>query len=112
MPKRVKCATHASLVCIARASVQGSTLLFIKQYNFRRLQSASPGVFTLATDCLLILAAAHARPRLCPRRYQRSTELLIRKLPFARLVKEVQMQFTNKEFRWQASALLAMQVRC
>mmetsp|Transcript_33867 Transcript_33867/g.56928 ORF Transcript_33867/g.56928 Transcript_33867/m.56928 type:complete len:158 (+) Transcript_33867:120-593(+) len=43
------------------------------------------------------------------RQYQRSTELLIRKLPFARLVKEIQMQFTNKDLRWQASALLAMQ---
>jgi histone H3 len=42
-------------------------------------------------------------------RYQRSTELLIRKLPFARLVKEVQLHFTNREYRWQASALLAMQ---
>ena len=43
------------------------------------------------------------------RQYQRSTELLIRKLPFARLVKEVQLHFTNREYRWQASALLAMQ---
>lgn len=47
-----------------------------------------------------------------PNRYQRSTELLIRKLPFARLVREVQLQFTTTQFRWQASALLAMQEVC
>jgi histone H3/H4 len=43
------------------------------------------------------------------RRYQKSTELLIRKLPFARLVREVMSNFTNKPYRWQASALLAIQ---
>lgn len=45
------------------------------------------------------------------RAYQRSTELLLRKLPFARLVKEVQESFTppGKQYRWQAHALLALQ---
>jgi histone H3 len=43
------------------------------------------------------------------RRFQKSTELLIRKLPFARLVKEVMGHFTTKAYRWQASALLAVQ---
>jgi histone H3/H4 len=41
--------------------------------------------------------------------YQRNTELLIRRLPFARLVKEVQTYFFRKEFRWQAQAMLALQ---
>ncbi|TMW62670.1 hypothetical protein Poli38472_005288 [Pythium oligandrum] len=41
--------------------------------------------------------------------YQRSTELLLRKLPFARLVREIQMEFTPREYRWQAEALLALQ---
>jgi len=41
--------------------------------------------------------------------YQRNTELLIRRLPFSRLVKEVQGYFYRKEYRWQASALLALQ---
>jgi len=41
--------------------------------------------------------------------YQRNTELLIRKLPFSRLVKEVQGYFYRKEYRWQASAILALQ---
>jgi len=43
------------------------------------------------------------------RRYQKSTELLIPKLPFQRLVKEV----ASKEcsgFRFQSSAILALQV--
>mmetsp|Transcript_19606 Transcript_19606/g.26589 ORF Transcript_19606/g.26589 Transcript_19606/m.26589 type:complete len:108 (+) Transcript_19606:113-436(+) len=43
------------------------------------------------------------------RKYQKSTELLLRKLPFARLVREVQLQFTNQQFRWQGDALLALQ---
>jgi histone H3/H4 len=41
--------------------------------------------------------------------YQRHTDLLIRRLPFARLVKEVQTYFFRKEFRWQAQAMLALQ---
>lgn len=42
------------------------------------------------------------------RRFQKSTELLIRKLPFARLVREVAQDFKN-DLRFQASALLALQ---
>lgn len=43
------------------------------------------------------------------RQYQRSTELLLRKLPFARLVRELQLQYATRQFRWQAEALLALQ---
>ncbi|CCE65923.1 hypothetical protein TPHA_0N01420 [Tetrapisispora phaffii CBS 4417] len=45
------------------------------------------------------------------RKYQRSTDLLISKIPFARLVKEVTEQFTTEEqnFRWQSMAILALQ---
>jgi histone H3 len=43
------------------------------------------------------------------RRFQKSTELLIRKLPFARLVREVTNEFTRREIRWKAEALLATQ---
>jgi histone H3 len=42
------------------------------------------------------------------RRYQRSTELLIKKAPFARLVREVAQDY-NKELRFQATAILALQ---
>ena len=42
------------------------------------------------------------------RRYQKSTELLIRKLPFQRLVKEI-AQETMIDVRFQGSAVLALQ---
>ena len=41
------------------------------------------------------------------RRYQRSTELLIKKAPFGRLVKEISQDFKVKRF--QATAVLALQ---
>ncbi|KAI9895753.1 hypothetical protein PsorP6_005092 [Peronosclerospora sorghi] len=40
---------------------------------------------------------------------QRSTKLLLRKLPFARVVREIQSDFTGVPYRWQAEALLALQ---
>lgn len=43
------------------------------------------------------------------RQYQKSTELLIRKLPFARLVREIENELSGEEYRWQAEALLALQ---
>merc|ERR1712169_153422 len=42
------------------------------------------------------------------RRYQKSTELLIRKLPFQRLVREIAQDFKT-DLRFQASAILALQ---
>ena len=42
------------------------------------------------------------------RKYQKSTELLIRKLPFQRLVREIATEFKN-DLRFQASAVLALQ---
>jgi histone H3 len=42
------------------------------------------------------------------RRYQKSTELLIRKLPFQRLVREIASE-TKSDIRFQASAVLALQ---
>ena len=43
------------------------------------------------------------------RAYQNSTDLLIRRLPFARLVKEIMTTLTTEEYRWQAAACLALQ---
>mmetsp|Transcript_15362 Transcript_15362/g.45899 ORF Transcript_15362/g.45899 Transcript_15362/m.45899 type:complete len:157 (+) Transcript_15362:25-495(+) len=43
------------------------------------------------------------------RTYQRSTDLLLRKLPFARLVRQVQQGLAPHDFRWQAAALIALQ---
>jgi len=42
------------------------------------------------------------------RKYQKSTELLIRKLPFQRLVREVAQDFKN-DLRFQGSAVMALQ---
>ena len=42
------------------------------------------------------------------RRYQKNTELLIRKLPFMRLVKEIGNTF-KEDLKWQSSAILAIQ---
>jgi histone H3/H4 len=43
------------------------------------------------------------------RAYQQSTDLLLRRLPFARLVREIQMTLTRHPYRWQGSAILALQ---
>ena len=42
------------------------------------------------------------------RKYQSSTELLLRKLPFSRLVKEIATKY-KRDLRFQASALMALQ---
>jgi histone H3 len=42
------------------------------------------------------------------RRYQKTTELLIRKLPFQRLVREVAQDF-HKDLRFQSHAIMALQ---
>ncbi|BFZ05683.1 hypothetical protein BsWGS_08722 [Bradybaena similaris] len=49
------------------------------------------------------------------RKYQKSTNLLIRKLPFARVVREVGMRLsrsTMTDLMWQANAILALQEAC
>ena len=43
------------------------------------------------------------------RKYQRSTELLIRKLPFQRLLREIVYDMKKKDYRFQSTAILAMQ---
>ena len=43
------------------------------------------------------------------RKYQKSTDLLIPKLPFARLIKEIAMQICSTDLRFQSLALMALQ---
>ena len=45
------------------------------------------------------------------RKFQKSTELLIPKLPFSRLVREITLELTprHEPFRWTPEALLALQ---
>lgn len=45
------------------------------------------------------------------RRYQKSTELLIRRLPFQRLVREIAQDFKT-DLRFQSSAIGALQEAC
>ncbi|OQR94730.1 hypothetical protein THRCLA_22217 [Thraustotheca clavata] len=45
------------------------------------------------------------------RKYQKSTELLIRRLPFQRLVREIAQDYKT-DLRFQAPALLALQEAC
>ena len=42
------------------------------------------------------------------RKFQQSTELLIRKAPFARLVREITQDITKSDMRYQSSAILAL----
>ena len=41
--------------------------------------------------------------------YQKSTDLIIAKKAFVRIVQEILNEWTNKQYRWQAQALLALQ---
>lgn len=43
------------------------------------------------------------------RKYQKSTDLLIKKLPFQRVVRDICKEITEKDIRFQSSALLALQ---
>jgi histone H3/H4 len=43
------------------------------------------------------------------RKYQKSTDLLIRRLPFRRLVAEIASKFAGEPKRWKESALEALQ---
>ncbi|CAL1700740.1 unnamed protein product [Somion occarium] len=50
------------------------------------------------------------------RKYQKSTDLLLRKLPFSRVVREITLEMTTDQngipasaLRWQSSAILALQ---
>ena len=45
------------------------------------------------------------------RKYQKSTELLIRKLPFQRLVRQIAQDFRS-DLRFQSTAILALQEAC
>ena len=45
------------------------------------------------------------------RKYQKSTELLIRKLPFQRLVREIAQEYKT-DLRFQSSAIAALQEAC
>lgn len=75
-------------------------------------------MFALLSMCCVIIFTRHDRRSLLLsgeralreiRQYQNSTDLLIRRLPFARLVREIQQNISRRAYSWQASAILALQ---
>lgn len=74
----------------------------------RRLaHSQTHALFSLVSFLFILYIGQKALKEI--RFYQKSTDLLIRRLPFARLVREIQLGMTRTPFRWQGTALLAMQ---
>jgi len=65
-------------------------------------------------NCVCVCVCVWSRPGTVAlreiRRYQKSTELLIRKLPFQRLVREIAQDFKT-DLRFQSAAIGALQVR-
>ncbi|XP_046577991.1 histone H3.3-like [Haliotis rubra] len=43
------------------------------------------------------------------RKFQKSTDLLIRKLPFSRVVREIASNIYREPLNWQATAIMALQ---
>ena len=71
--------------------------------------SSTPYASRLYTSFLPHPATSFLPPRFCHHhRYQKSTELLIRKLPFQRLVREIAQDFKT-DLRFQSTAILALQ---
>ena len=70
--------------------------------------------FSLSLSTLLLFLPFHRRYRPGTvalkeiRKYQKSTELLIRRLPFQRLIREIS-QYYKCELRFQSTAMLALQ---
>jgi histone H3 len=80
-------------------------------------KSPHKSVATQAARKKAVLGGGHKKPhRFRPgtvalreiRRYQKSTDLLIRKLPFQRLVREIAQDF-KADLRFQSTAIAAMQ---
>jgi histone H3/H4 len=74
------------------------SLFSFSRYNIPNSHNHSYGIGTLGERALKEIRA-----------YQKSTDLLIRRLPFARLVREIQQGLTRQSYRWQGSAILALQ---
>lgn len=76
--------------------------------------SRSPIVISLVGHQCVLTLVHHSNASLGTvalreiRRYQKSTELLIRKLPFQRLVREIAQDFKS-DLRFQSSAIGALQ---
>jgi histone H3 len=76
-----------------RAKILFSTFLLLNSGGVKKPHRYRPGTVALREI----------------RRYQKSTELLIRKLPFQRLVREIAQDFKT-DLRFQSAAIGALQV--
>ena len=67
-------------------------------------------MFIMSVCCSCFKCGADRALDLCSeiRKYQKSTELLIRKLPFQRLVREIAQDYKT-DLRFQSSAVMALQ---
>jgi histone H3 len=63
--------------------------------------------FSTLRFCVFTYSAAVALREI--RKYQMSTDSLIPKIPFARLCREIMLDFTREQWRIQAAALAALQ---
>ncbi|KAL1453272.1 hypothetical protein WDU94_007427, partial [Cyamophila willieti] len=113
------CAIHAKRVTIMPKDIQLARLARTKQTARKSTGGKAPRK-QLATKAARKSAPATGgvkkphryRPGTVAlreiRRYQKSTELLIRKLPFQRLVREIAQDFKT-DLRFQSSAVMALQ---
>lgn len=101
-----------------------ATRVFAARKSVKTLKSAAPAVKTVKTSKVIALKAEGAerakkahryRPGTVAlreiRQYQKSTALLVRKLPFQRLVRELAQKYKS-DLRFQGSAVLALQEAC
>lgn len=86
----------------------------VKHHHHHKRKLTAPKRYDRKTKKLVagVKKPRHFRPGTVAlreiRRYQKSTEMLIRKLPFQRLVREIAEQYC-KELRFQGSAIAALQ---
>ena len=99
---------HRCSFSFNRPSKQDSSVTAIANSDlhiWRPLQSCAQSVATVHCLCRYRPGTVALREI---RKYQKSTELLIRKLPFQRLVREIAQDFKT-DLRFQSSAVLALQ---
>ncbi|XP_039624732.1 histone H3-like centromeric protein A [Polypterus senegalus] len=82
-------------------------------HQTRRLSGPGPSSASSSPGPSRVVKKKHYRPGTRAlmeiRKYQKSTDLLIQKLPFSRVVREVCKDLTQMDLKWQALALAALQ---
>ena len=105
--KKTQSATVADMLPVARAAIKSRG---IKLYKTDAAKRTAPTSKQMKTRQLYRCSPEVLKEI---RQYQKSTELLIRKLPFQRLVREIMQEYNNGRSdpaqNIQASAVLALQ---